>query len=215
MNKSVYSLVLSDDVVAAVDMEAHRAGMSRSAFINKVLAEAVSYVTPEKRMNNIFAEIEQLINSDIFRIMPRPSETALAMRSALHYKYNPVIRYSIEFSKNDTRLSAKVSAYLRTQSDALISCWSAFLALWLSLERASLGNKYVYTAEGGKFTRAWDITVSGNVSDNLIAESLSQYVTLFDSMIKLYFSNAGDPDAAEALVRERYKEFLSSGSGIL
>ena len=42
MNKSVYSLVLSDEVIAAVDRAAYRAGMRRSAFINGVLAEAVS-----------------------------------------------------------------------------------------------------------------------------------------------------------------------------
>ena len=31
MGKSVYSLVLSDEVIEAVDRAAHRAGMSRSA----------------------------------------------------------------------------------------------------------------------------------------------------------------------------------------
>ena len=41
MNKSVYSLVLSDEVVEAVDHAAYRAGMSRSAFINSVLPKNV------------------------------------------------------------------------------------------------------------------------------------------------------------------------------
>ena len=50
MSKSVYSLVLSDEVVREVDLEAYRHGLSRSAMINQILAEAVSYVTPEKRM---------------------------------------------------------------------------------------------------------------------------------------------------------------------
>ena len=212
MGKSVYSLVLSDEVIEAVDRAAHRAGMSRSAYINEALAQAVSYVTPEKRVNDIFACVEQLMNSDIFRIMPRPSETALALRSALHYKYNPVIRYTIEFSKNDTRLSAKVTAYLRTQSAALISYYTAFLALWISLDGASSGSEYTYSVEREKFTRYFDETVDQRLSDNAIASALSEYVTVFDELINLYFSDADDPASAEAAVRKRYRELMSSGN---
>ena len=38
MKKSVYSLVLSDDVVTAADKAATKRGLSRSALINEVLA---------------------------------------------------------------------------------------------------------------------------------------------------------------------------------
>ena len=91
MNKSVYSLVLSDDVVEAVDRLAYRENMSRSAYINKLLAEAVSYTTPEKRMNDIFGEIESLMNNDVFMVMQQPSDAMLSIRSSLKYKYKPVI----------------------------------------------------------------------------------------------------------------------------
>ena len=209
MGKSVYSLVLSDEVIAAVDRAAHRAGMSRSAYINSVLADAVSYVTPEKRVNDIFGAIEQLMNGDIFRIMPRPSETALALRSALHYKYNPVMRYSIEFSKNDTKLRAKVSAYLRTQSAALNACYSEFLSLWVLLDGGYSGSSYKGSIDGGKFTRLFDITVSSELSDNDIAEALSNYVSVFDELIKLWFSYADDPATAEKAVEKRYSELTA------
>ena len=53
MNKSVYSIVLSDDVVAQVDRLAYKAGTSRSAMINRILADYVSYVTPEQRLRDI------------------------------------------------------------------------------------------------------------------------------------------------------------------
>ena len=39
MNKTVYSLVLSDDVVEAVDRMAYARGTSRSNLINQILAE--------------------------------------------------------------------------------------------------------------------------------------------------------------------------------
>ena len=57
MKKSVYSLVLSDDIIEAIDRLAYKQGASRSAVINEILAEAVSYTTPEKRMNDIFGSI--------------------------------------------------------------------------------------------------------------------------------------------------------------
>ncbi|MBQ1203294.1 MAG: ribbon-helix-helix protein, CopG family, partial [Loktanella sp.] len=56
MNKSVYSIVLSDDVVAQVDRLAYKAGTSRSAMINRILADYVSYVTPEQRLRDILGK---------------------------------------------------------------------------------------------------------------------------------------------------------------
>ena len=42
MNKSVYSLVLTDDVVAEIDRIAYENGTSRSNTVNQILAEYVS-----------------------------------------------------------------------------------------------------------------------------------------------------------------------------
>ncbi len=39
MSKSLYSLLLSDEVVSEIDRQALRSGMSRSGLINRVLAE--------------------------------------------------------------------------------------------------------------------------------------------------------------------------------
>ena len=54
MNKSVYSLVLMDNVVGEVDKLAYEMGTSRSNLINQILAEYVRYTTPEMRMHAIF-----------------------------------------------------------------------------------------------------------------------------------------------------------------
>ena len=50
MGNSIYSLVLSDNVVDAVDTLAHSSGLSRSAMINRILAERVALTTPEMRL---------------------------------------------------------------------------------------------------------------------------------------------------------------------
>ena len=65
MNKSVYSLVLMDNVVGEVDKLAYEMGTSRSNLINQILAEYVRYTTPEMRMRAIFDEMEN------FSLFPR------------------------------------------------------------------------------------------------------------------------------------------------
>ena len=53
VNKSVYSLVLADDVVEAIDRLAYSMNTSRSNLINQILAERVQLLTPEKRMREL------------------------------------------------------------------------------------------------------------------------------------------------------------------
>ena len=61
MKKTLYSLMLNDDVVREVDMMAHRMGTNRSALINQILAEYVNYTTPERRINDVLSAIETLM----------------------------------------------------------------------------------------------------------------------------------------------------------
>ena len=46
MNRSIYSLLLMDDVVQAVDQLAYAQNTSRSNMINQILAEYLSVKTP-------------------------------------------------------------------------------------------------------------------------------------------------------------------------
>lgn len=45
MKKTVYSLVLSENVVAEIDRLAYHKGTNRSNMINQIIAEYVSYTT--------------------------------------------------------------------------------------------------------------------------------------------------------------------------
>lgn len=101
VNKSVYSLVLADDVVEAIDRLAYSMNTSRSNLINQILAERVQLLTPEKRMREIFAKIEQLMDSR-FQTLNQPSDAMMSIKSPLRYKYKPTIRYSIELSRDFT-----------------------------------------------------------------------------------------------------------------
>ena len=60
MSRSVYSVVLDDDVVAALDIAAMRAGTNRSAMMNRLLAAQLGFATPEERIRKVFDAMEQL-----------------------------------------------------------------------------------------------------------------------------------------------------------
>ena len=63
MSKSVYSLVLSDEVMALVDRVAYKNGQSRSNFVNGLLAASLCYETPEMKIKDIFASVENLLSA--------------------------------------------------------------------------------------------------------------------------------------------------------
>lgn len=127
VNKSVYSLVLADDVVEAIDRLAYSMNTSRSNLINQILAERVQLLTPEKRMREIFAKIEQLMDSR-FQTLNQPSDAMMSIKSPLRYKYKPTIRYGIELSRDFHGKVGRLKVSFRTQSTQLISMLDSFLS---------------------------------------------------------------------------------------
>lgn len=220
MKKSVYSLVLSDDVIEAIDRLAYSKGTSRSAMINGILAEAVSYTTPEKRMNDIFGAIESLMGSTGFQIQPQLSDAMLSIRSALKYKYKPVIRYGLELYRSFDKTIGQLRVSFRTQSETLKSDLTDFLKLWAELE-----NKYIvkffpegisYTIDDGKFTRTFRLPEAiEHRSDDEIARAISEYIKMFDEILKIYFANIENRRVAAQLSVERYYEYLENGIVII
>ena len=155
MSKSVYSVVLMDDVVDAVDRLAYEAGTNRSNMINRILAEYVQLATPEQRMQDIFSSIMDAVSGqNALQLMLNASDAMLSMRSAIHYKYNPSMRYVVELYPHSTEELGEVRAGLRTQNPSLLLYIGQFYKLWAGLERAYLeGPPRRSEAQGGRYTR--------------------------------------------------------------
>ena len=56
----MYSLMLSEDVVSLIDRMACQAGTNRSVMINNILAEYLSYRTPEMRIKEMMEKLDSL-----------------------------------------------------------------------------------------------------------------------------------------------------------
>ena len=204
MKKSVYSLVLSDDVVAAVDRAAYQNGVSRSAMINQILAEYVSYTTPEQRMREIFAQAERLLSGGVFQSLVQPSDSMMSLRSALAYKYNPNVRYSVELYPNRPG-QGELRVSLRSQSSALILYLGQFFRLWAKLEQAYIGGADC-VIEDGKYARK--LNLPARLSEGEQGAVLAGYIRAMERGLGAFFNSLEDPRQAAAAVERAYQEYL-------
>ena len=221
MAKAVYSLVLSEDVVAEIDRLAYQRNTNRSNMINQILAEYVSYVTPEQRMRETFRRMEAMLtgSQEVFQLLAQPSDTALSLRSALSYKYNPTIRYVIELYPAAGDEVGELRVSLRTQNNTLLLYLMQFYRLWTALEQRYIGG-CVYQVEDGKFARRLypRSTETGkpvSLDSEALGEAISTYLSVFDSCIKTFFYRLDDPNAAAKESSERYAAYLKSNRVIL
>lgn len=210
MGKSVYSILLNDEVVDLVDKMARINGMSRSNMIEKILANAVRYETPEIRANTIFSEIEKILSdSPTMRYLEQPSSYMASIMSALSYRYNPAIKYSVELFPESHYLG-QLKVTLRTQNPILIEHMSDFYTLYSVLEKKYYNDKARHMFDGIKFTRLFTFPDTA-ITTKELANHLTKYVRDFDALLSIYFSNLTGSGAFSSVE----KKFIELKSGAL
>ena len=200
MKKSVYSIVLMDDVIDKIDKLAYSHGTSRSNMINQILAEAVSLTTPEKRMNDTFEEIFRIFgNFNDFRLDRQPSEAMMSFKSPLRYKYKPTIKYSLELFRNIYPVLGEIKIYTRTQNSELIYYFTRFFEIWSIIEK-KYNNNLSCEISDGKYTRKLVLQRENpNITNTQVAKSISDYINTTDKAMKIFFSNENDAVQMENL----------------
>ena len=200
MKKNLYSLTLSDDVVREVDALAHRMGTNRSALVNQILAEYVSVPTPERRWNDIFEAIEELM-TPTRELVPffAPGSSTMSLKSSLSYKYRPTVKYEVDLSNGDAQTMGSLNIVFRTQSAELIAALTDFFRLWARIENVclapALGGTIACSLYDGRFVRPLAMPRGHARSAEDIAGAISAYVQLFDRLLKGYLS--GDLSAKD------------------
>ena len=215
--KNVYSLVLSDEVVQEIDQLAYQNNTNRSNMINQILAEYVSYTTPEKRLHQIFDRMEDLLlhgndGPSVFRLQSLPTDTLFSLRSALQYKYNPTVRYSIElYRQMQDGVIGELRVSLRTQNQTLIALLGDFYRLWDSIENLYF-NDIQMEEDGGKYTRLLKLHYRKDAEHELsgitVGDVISRYVSTFDEALKTYFELRGSSEDPAGPLRTIYQNYL-------
>lgn len=212
MKKTLYSLVLNDEVVREVDALAHRMGTNRSNLINQILAEYVNYTTPEQRINEVLSAIEQLM-APSRELVPffSPNSYSMSLKSSLEYKYRPTVKYEVELYRGAGESIGELTVLFRTQSMALIQGMTDFFRLWKQIEDAHLqpliGTKIDYALYEGKFVRSIAAPDKDCTTQEL-ASALSDYITLFDKLLKGYLADRYSPHEIEGA----YCSYLNNAS---
>lgn len=192
MKKTLYSLMLSEEVVREVDALAHRMGTNRSSLINQILAEYVNYTTPERRINDILSAIEQIMIPSR-ELVPffAPNTFSMSLKSSLEYKYRPTVKYEVELYRGGEGAIGGLAVIFRTQSAALITVMTEFFRLWKRIEDAYLapltGQPPAFALYDGRFTRSLNMPERDCTADEL-AGAISDYIKFFDRMMKDYIS---------------------------
>ncbi len=216
MKKTLYSLMLSDDVVREIDNLAHRRGTNRSALVNQILAEYVDLITPERRINDIFRQIGELLSTDR-ELVPfvAPGASTMSLKSSLQYRYRPTVKYSVELYRDADGALGELSVVFRTQSEELLSAMDGFFRLWKVIEdeliASYLPRPVEYALYSGRFTRTIVLPASRDYTSSDVAGAISAYVRLFDRLMKGYL--AGSLHLEQ--VRSEYIQWLRQGNIIL
>lgn len=217
MNKSIYSLVLSNDVVDAVDALARTEGLSRSAMINRILAERVAYTTPEMRLRDILQSLARSMNGE-FMLAEPPTGSTLSARTSLKYRYKPTVKYSVEIYSENGKRAGELRVSFRTQNAQLIADLMGFFRCWAALEQKyiadKLSNDIVYTISDGRFERTLNMP-RDHIPDDELGTAVAEYMAMFDGAMKAYFAELPDAETAALTVGEYYRTEISKQSVIV
>lgn len=199
--RSVYSLVLSDEVIGKIDELAFKKGVSRSQFINDLLAESVGVDTERKRIQDIFDEVADYVDGFSNMRVQKRQQSAFDFLSALNYKYSPRVTYSVDLFGGD-RLSGELKIALRTTNPVLISITESFFNDFIEVEK-TLGSGADYSVRDGKLVRKLDFS-SAVERGKSVSVAITDYVRSLDLLFNLYVDSFGDGE--KVMLYENYKK---------
>ena len=213
MKKNVYSITLLEDVVHAVDRAAFDCGLTRSALINKILAENLGLSTPETRQRDIFTEMARLMSEDTnFLIHREESNSLFAVKSSLRFKYNPTIRYSVAIYPEAGVFFGELRAVLRTQNPGLISELDTFFSMWHKLEDLCFGDR-LSDFGTGRFVRR--LRTPQNASPDMLGKAAARYIRALNDGITTHFRLYPDISASADSVSEIFSNYIRRNNEVI
>lgn len=187
MKKSLYSLMLADDVVNEIDKLAYASGTNRSNMINQILAEHVSYLTPERRARMMLDKIADILPVDTFRIIDSRSDFFFSVCSPLSFKYNPTVKYTLAVLKTPGKKVGELRVSVRSSSQSLMDCFKGFFLSWQGAEFRN-GGDIPWNEGQFKFSKELiyrDETFGKNENTG---DDVASYIAWLDKAMKNYFA---------------------------
>ncbi|AFA49205.1 hypothetical protein [Acetobacterium woodii] len=201
MIKSVYSLMLFDEIVEKIDQIAYENNTNRSQLINDILAEKIGLVTPEQKIQKILEQLDENF-SDTLSVSQINKNSSIQFGKSLKYKYRPKVRYSYEFISSKRGKYAVLKVSSRTKSENLNDHFDEFFKLITGIEKEERVD-HIDSAENltnHKFVRAFEDEAELTQDIETVTENLTCYLKMIDHAMNLYFAKI-DKTAKNDLIR--------------
>ena len=207
MGKSVYSMVLTDEVISAVDRLAIKEGKSRSQMVDQILAEHIGFNTVAKRIEQIVLLSGRCLQAHQRLRVERTQQSVIDFLSAIEYKYSPRVRYSVELFPNGLNEGVlKIS--LRTTNDVLLELIAQFFTTLIAIEK-KYRSGIEYFIDGGKLSRKLDFSSIDSLDQ--LAKALTDYVSSVDYLMNLFIANYNS-GLAKTIVEAEYLSILPNAA---
>ncbi len=211
MKKSMYSLILTDQVVEKIDQIAYQEGMSRSQLIDHLLAQQVGMATPEQKIRSIMEQVaDRVQKSRPLQVKVRSDSGGVQFATYLRYKYNPGIKYSFEFTNQDDGQHAVLKVSSRSTSEDLLQHLTNFFEMLSEIDEHRFQEFHnqpimvqVSTDSNNKFAReliSSEVPLEG-ADEEEVAQYLSNYVVMLDEALQCYFTHLGERRVPEQIDR--------------
>ena len=210
MKKSVYSLMLFDEIVEKIDQLAYENNTNRPQLINDILAEKIGLETPEQQVQKILEQLDQNL-SDTLSVSQINKNSSIQFGKSLKYKYRPKVRYSYEFVNDNGQKYAVLKVSSRTKSEDLNEHFDQFFQKICNIERKNneVDDKDSEHLTNHKFIREFKENGAVQNGVSTVTNFLTEYLRMIDSAMNLYFESNEDENLDQEL-EELYGQFLGN-----
>ena len=215
MKKNVYSLVLMESLIAEIDKLAYSLNTSRSNLINQILAERVQFMTPQIYISSVFEDIEILLSKNqSFKILQKGSDSLLSIRSILHYKYNPTIKYSITLFESENHQIGQLKITSRTQSEVLQNYLQYFFNTWSYIEKQYKLQGF-FMEDGAKWKRGLTYDNNQKCSSSDLAKAITEYIECLNDALTIYFNHINHKDIIIEKLNALFNQYIREAKIII
>ncbi len=213
MKKSIYSLMLFDEIVEKIDQMAYVNYTNRSQLINEILAEHLGIVTPEQKIQTVLETLKDNFK-DTLSISQVNKNSSIQFGKSLKYKYRPKVKYSIEFVGVGGQKYAVLKISSRTKSVDLNRHFDNFFEIICELEAQHISEgEFIYeTSANHKFIREFREEGSVTQDPKQVVSLLTSYLKMIDSAIDVYFENPTQD--VKPVIQSLYQDYLREKNAV-
>ena len=188
-----------------------RLAQQRAVPVSDIVQEAMSEYLQTRETGANYINVIQNIESALreagqFATSADPSGLVLFIKSPLRRVHRPELKYEVRIRHGDRSSVGRFNVVLRSHDMETIRSFTEFVNLWIELERNYLtrnqAGQAIYWTDADYFGRQifWPMTEDG---EQLVGEAISNYIYVFDELLKYHFANWSYGQSIEPLYLAR------------